>query len=824
MNTAWMVVLAALLPLWIACDNEHNMEFNPGAYEEVDKIALKGSSSTGGNPAIIYIGFDGGQVDGNRSFAGSYVEIRRVSLLTDSEANAISYEADAEDTRVSLGLERPVMIEFSAPSAKAFSALRLDEGGDGDYHEISVHIEHGGQVMDLDFPGAFTFALEEAETPWHATIYGYMVYMPVLEWMEEQSATPTLPVLLEMKSHTVLYRDENWNGLLDAEEMTAANVAGRLVQNPYSPTGDCVADCRFNRQPIPHLEIAGTPEALAGVPLDASGSCAFEGESDGSLKYFWDWAPEGKPAYAEDAVIYDPARSSLDDPASIAGSWTDLARPSLYLPMDGTYRVRVKVRDAASRESGPDAACPCCPEWAEATVVANTSEGFSVELSWDKGDSVDMDLFLVRHRDDGTFAISSAQWDALEPLRLPVPKSCQSSQDCDGFECNEQNVCEYACSSDAECRAAEPGWFCGTESGLCEVLGLGNKNYMVCEEGADCGGRGFCEPTVLPGLMATMICTAHEKTAHDDTCFFRNIAPHWGGLEPPTISCQGDAECRGDGDTSFTCGPDNTCRFECGGTGECLSFSERFVCEDGECLNDPEADDPQLTLDDVDGWGPERIELEAPAPGRYRVVARLYADPNEVLENHPTKSVRAGVNIAVNGRPLDAPDGLLTMEMSQPITYWKVADIEWGADGRGTVAPLCAGWTRSECDETADCRGYGEAWTCKARSFGRYCSSCSAAVGTPVCGPTIACETDADCENEGEASHCTAIEARYCHCDADSGYALDARPYSNPFMMTTSVGSSEMDPENETNARSIWCDGPEDTVNAETTCRELYQQ
>ena len=89
------------------------------------------------------------------------------------------------------------------------------------------------------------------------------------------------------------------------------------------------------------------------------------------------------------------------------------------------------------------------------------------------------------------------------------------------------------------------------------------------------------------------------------------------------------------------------------------------------------AGNPRLDIDDTNGLGPENINIDAPKPGRYRVYVHYYGVVN--LDSTPT---RATLRIFL--------DGLLRGDFRRQLQrnqLWRIAEIEWLADGTATVLP-----------------------------------------------------------------------------------------------------------------------------------------
>jgi hypothetical protein len=83
---------------------------------------------------------------------------------------------------------------------------------------------------------------------------------------------------------------------------------------------------------------------------------------------------------------------------------------------------------------------------------------------------------------------------------------------------------------------------------------------------------------------------------------------------------------------------------------------------------DPD-NNPHLDVDDVNGYGPENININRPAPGNYNVGVHFY-------DGHGAFSTVATVKIFVQGALI----GEYTRQIncSQPV-WWNVATIVWGS-------------------------------------------------------------------------------------------------------------------------------------------------
>ncbi len=78
-------------------------------------------------------------------------------------------------------------------------------------------------------------------------------------------------------------------------------------------------------------------------------------------------------------------------------------------------------------------------------------------------------------------------------------------------------------------------------------------------------------------------------------------------------------------------------------------------------------DDPFLDVDDVDGFGPENINLEAPAPGTYRVVVQYWADHAGDVPDATVELLEFGNVIASYGPG----------RMGRVNDVWEVVDIQY---------------------------------------------------------------------------------------------------------------------------------------------------
>jgi hypothetical protein len=90
-----------------------------------------------------------------------------------------------------------------------------------------------------------------------------------------------------------------------------------------------------------------------------------------------------------------------------------------------------------------------------------------------------------------------------------------------------------------------------------------------------------------------------------------------------------------------------------------------------------DADDPHLDIDDTDGFGPENINVDQPAPGIYRVGVHSYSGTAEKLT----------IRLYCGGSRLEprVTLGPISLEVDK---VWKAADVEITADGGCQVRSL----------------------------------------------------------------------------------------------------------------------------------------
>ena len=383
-------------------------------------------------------------------------------------------------------------------------------------------------------------------------------------------------------SSMVLCHDLNNNGEADQNERIGEPLIG--VGDPERRPGNVVHD----DFPVPVIydenATAGADdcsklvvkEPLTRVLLD--GSQSYSPNNMAPLNYWWELTD--KPLHAEEAEIVD------SNNASVASQWTNNATPKLYLPLAGTYKVKLKVRDANNVESDDVQNTGTCTA-AYLTINVVPSNAVYAQLTWDKGDQVDMDLYMARQRECGTMGISLPYLDKAMVPAATFPATCTDAADCSGLDCTN-GVCVTSCTGDAYCKQGHPGWEC--ISGKCSAPSDG---VWACETDADCDGY-YCNPRDVNDCEGEKLCTKHAYAPTNDSCGFNNPNPDWGT--------------------------------------ECSSV-----------------DNPRLDIDDVDGFGPETISIPSPPDGIYRLVARLYNAGAFETEMSSANPVNATLSIYISG-------------------------------------------------------------------------------------------------------------------------------------------------------------------------------
>jgi hypothetical protein len=98
--------------------------------------------------------------------------------------------------------------------------------------------------------------------------------------------------------------------------------------------------------------------------------------------------------------------------------------------------------------------------------------------------------------------------------------------------------------------------------------------------------------------------------------------------------------------------------------------------------------DPRLDLDDVEGWGPENINIRRPNPGTYRIAVHYYDDGAQ--EGTSAGDSEVYVRILCAGTEIYQSDGV-TLSVHGPVDdveandFWEVGDITISYSGSGVA-------------------------------------------------------------------------------------------------------------------------------------------
>ena len=322
-------------------------------------------------------------------------------------------------------------------------------------------------------------------------------------------------------------------------------------------------------------------EPLLKVFID--GTKSYSPTGNVPLSYWWELVE--KPANAIDAkLICSTCDYAYPDQGDVTYQWTSENYPKIYLPLAGTYKIRLKVRDSRLVESATADNTDSC-QWAYLTLQVVSQKKVYVQLSWDRGNGVDMDLFLARYRECGTMGIPFAFQDRVLAPVATFPSSCTGAAQCNGLPCTGGS-CDTSCGTDDQCKVAHPAWVCS--GGYCTEKA--NREW-ACETDADCAGQGYCNPRDISQCAFDRLCTNHKSIQINDSC---------GCSNPYT------------------------------------DFGE-------ECNPDDNAD---LDIDDVAGYGPEITTIREPPADTYRAVVRLFSDPQREMEVNPPSTAFVSVYLS----------------------------------------------------------------------------------------------------------------------------------------------------------------------------------
>ncbi len=657
----WIFLLVAvgLFSGLSACNDEGGIEFNDPdgdlnpqleGYDDVEMVTLKGGSGTEGNPAIVVVGFALDTVDFDR-WSGTRLDLSRL-LLERSEGDLDPLEYSTEGSMESVALDRikPTPVRINAPTDEAFTGIVLSS--ESDERTMHLTVVYEGQSVNVDLDEGLSFGLQEGITPWVTGTHGYLLYLPLNAWVQhlggslENLSDSDIDWLVDRMA---IYQDTNKDAELDDEENSQDNRVdeydGSMDGLPPTPV------LQLHQDYADEIDIAD----LNGIKLDASGSINHLLGDRLPFKYKYRWGSAGKPVYAINSILtcsicdlVNP-QDIMDSNSDItdAQGWTDDATPKIFIPVAGVYSFDLKVKDSQGLESGPTSMCPDCEEWTTLDLNIKPTRKIHIELTWDQGGDTDMDLYLIRYRDEGTMGI--AYPNALTP-QSPPRVSCDTGTPCpddaseNPFTCGDDGFCEWNCTSDDDCRVIPGTVGLTCRGGTCEEM---SGSEISCESDEDCG-EYYCN--VKQYLIEDRICTTYPWEALNDSCNYTNRNPRW--TEDPTEMPDSDAST-----SSY----------------------------------------PSLDIDDVTGYGPEVISLKEPLPGRYRIVARLYSAGIVEGGNDPivtdTNPAKATVNVYLNGDLVLTSGNWTTaqLQFTKANVYWKVADIIWqgsGDDGAGALTLL----------------------------------------------------------------------------------------------------------------------------------------
>ncbi len=96
------------------------------------------------------------------------------------------------------------------------------------------------------------------------------------------------------------------------------------------------------------------------------------------------------------------------------------------------------------------------------------------------------------------------------------------------------------------------------------------------------------------------------------------------------------------------------------------------------------AANPSLDIDDMDGQGPENINIDAPAAGTYRIYIHHYAVTDPWFGDD-SPDTRATLRIYVNGSEAATYTRVLAGD-----DVWAVADVVWTAGAGATILPYAS--------------------------------------------------------------------------------------------------------------------------------------
>jgi hypothetical protein len=105
-----------------------------------------------------------------------------------------------------------------------------------------------------------------------------------------------------------------------------------------------------------------------------------------------------------------------------------------------------------------------------------------------------------------------------------------------------------------------------------------------------------------------------------------------------------------------------------------------------------DADDPGLYWDDIDGYGPEYVTIDAPVAGDYRILMEFYGENGHTSCDGPCQATRCTVTVTVGGTVVGTYRGTL----SDANDYWEVGTLRMPA-GTVTVTDTYSSTTATGC-------------------------------------------------------------------------------------------------------------------------------
>lgn len=172
------------------------------------------------------------------------------------------------------------------------------------------------------------------------------------------------------------------------------------------------------------------------------------------------------------------------------------------------------------------------------------------------------------------------------------------------------------------------------------------------------------------------------------------VEMYWNG--PPDRSCEGEV--------TATCDPTDVDLHLLHPRGVAWRH-ETFDCHYENCTGGDlswggpsPADDPRLDIDDVDGFGPENINVDVPEPGTYRVGVHFFGDND--AERQRDATVVVNVYCGMGGVTPVASFGPVRLRgegaTNDDFDFWRVADVRIGTGATPcTVVDLSVGGGRT---------------------------------------------------------------------------------------------------------------------------------